>query len=276
MVVDARAELDAQTREQYSVSGYQERPAKRRRPGQGRPARLQALKNDSAKAIDKNGHSDDDDDEEDSLFGDMPTPTLQTMLLDSDDEDDDEIDFEDVTIQPPVTSLAAGSTASAKGLSSAGGLNLDLSAHLTNMAPPRADRRKAMSKEEKAQRVEVHKLHLLCLLAHVEIRNRWCNDAEVQKALRPLLPQKTVSALIPRASLNQFGSAESLKRGLQEAKELFKRKFVVTERGLRRALWAEDEEQLKNVSQDLIRRRLRAAPTNPLLVRNSRGHGVHA
>lgn len=252
MVVDARAELDAQTREQYSVSGYQERPAKRRRPGQGRPARLQALKNDSAKAIDKNGHSDDDD-EEDSLFGDMPTPTPQTMLLDS-DEDDDEIDFEDVTIQP-VTSLAAGSTASAKGLPSAGGLNLDLSAHLAAMAPPRADRRKAMSKEEKAQRVEVHKLHLLCLLAHVEIRNRWCNDAEVQKALRPLLPQKTVSALIPRASLNQFGSAESLKRGLQEAKELFKRKFVVTERGLRRALWAEDEEQLKNVSQDLICRR---------------------
>ncbi len=250
MVVDARAELDAKAREEYV--GYQERPAKRRRPGQGRKPQLSK---DSAKFSYKNGHSDND---EDSLFGDLPTPTLQTMLLDSEDEEDEEIDFEDVTIQPSVPSAAAPTAASAVP-SSTGGLNLDLSAHLANMTPRRPDRRKPMNKEEKDRRVEVHKLHVLCLLAHVEMRNRWCNDPQVQDALRSLLPEKTVSALIPRASLNQFGRAESLKRGLQEAKELFKRKFVITERGMRRALWAEDEEQLKNVSREISTPRHRSA-----------------
>ncbi|KAK3902278.1 hypothetical protein C8A05DRAFT_44265 [Staphylotrichum tortipilum] len=242
MLVNVRAELAAQERDQDT--GVQERPAKRRRPGQGRPTGVQLSKDSVATASDRFAHSDDDGDK-DSLFEDMPTPTLQTMLKDSGDEDDDGIDFEDVAIQPAASSVAT-STRAGEGPSSTGGLNLDLSAHLANMTPRRADRRKPMSKEEKARRVEVHKLHVLCLLAHVEIRNRWCNDLEVQDALRSFLPQKTVSALIPRVSLNQFGRAESLKRGLQEAKELFKRKFAITERGLRWALWAEDEEQLKN------------------------------
>ena len=40
---------------------------------------------------------------------------------------------------------------------------------------------------------------------------------------------------------------ESLKKGISEAKELFKTRYSITERGLKRALWAETEEQLKNV-----------------------------
>ncbi|KAK4126878.1 Rad4-domain-containing protein [Parathielavia appendiculata] len=168
----------------------------------------------------------------------IPTPTVQTVLRDSDDEEDDDI-FEDVAIEPAVPSAAiAGEGFKA--------LNLDLSAHMAAMGPRRADRRKALSNEERERRVEAHKVHLVCLLAHLELRNRWCNDPEVQETLRPLLPQKTVSALVPRASLNQFGRSESLKKGLQEAKELFKMAFSITERGLWRALWAGDEEQLKN------------------------------
>jgi xeroderma pigmentosum group C-complementing protein len=182
-------------------------------------------------------------DDEDVQFEDvvLPTPTVQTVVRDSDvEDDDDEIDFEDVTIEPAVSSAAVAGEGSES-------LNLDLSAHMAANGPRRADRRKAISREEKERRIEAHKVHLVCLLAHVEIRNRWCNDPEVQDALRPLLPQKTVSALIPRASLNQFGRSESLKKGLQEAKEVFRMAFSITERGLRRALWAEDEEQLKNV-----------------------------
>jgi xeroderma pigmentosum group C-complementing protein len=182
--------------------------------------------------------SDDDDVQFEDVT--IPKPTVQTMERDSDDEDDEDIDFEDVAIESVVPSGAGASEGSKP-------LNLDLSAHMASMAPRRADRRKAISKKERERRVEVHKIHLVCLLAHVELRNRWCNDPKVQDALRPLLPQKTVAALIPRASLNQFGRSESLRKGLQEARDLFKMKFTVTERGIRRALWAEDEEQLKNV-----------------------------
>ena len=230
MLVEARDDITAQD------TAVPERPAKRKRPGEGR--RAEAPKERPAKAI--SGVSDDDD--ADLQFEDvpLPKPTIQTIERDSDEDDeDDDIDFEEVPIQPTTSSPAAGAAS--------GGLNLDLSAHLAALAPRRPDRRKALSREEKDRRVEVHKAHLICLLAHVELRNRWCNDRAVQDALRPLLPQKTVAGLIPRASLNQFGRSESFKRGLQEARDLFKRKFTITERGLRRSLWAEDEEQLKNV-----------------------------
>ncbi len=230
MLVEARHEITAED------AAVPERPAKRKRPGEGR--RAEAPKENPSKTV--SGISDDDGDLQ---FEDVPVPkpTIQTIERDSDEDDeDDDIDFEEVPIQPTTSSSAAGGEASK-------GLHLDLSAHLAALAPRRPDRRKALSREEKDRRVEVHKAHIICLLAHVELRNRWCNDRAVQDALRPLLPQKTVAGLIPRASLNQFGRSESFKRGLQEARDLFKRKFTITERGLRRSLWAEDEEQLKNV-----------------------------
>ncbi|KAK4242813.1 hypothetical protein C8A03DRAFT_39971 [Achaetomium macrosporum] len=242
MLVEARSEFASRD------ATAAERPLKRKRPGEGRPARAEEPKKSVAKTrtpgnrrpgnILSHDASDDDNlDFEDVL---LPTPTVQTIVRESEDEDDDEeIDFEDVAIEPALPS-AAGTGEESKGL------NLDLSAHMAAMTPRRTDRRKAISREEKERRVEVHKIHLVCLLAHVELRNRWCNDPDVQDALRPLLPQKTVAALLPRASLNQFGRTESLRKGLQEAKDLFKLKFAITERGLRRALWAEDEEQLKN------------------------------
>ena len=244
MVVEARSELRAQD------SHVSERPLKRRRPGEGRPARTETPKDTAAKDISgESSKANTGDASDDNLrFEDvvLPTPTVQTMTRDSDDEDDDDIDFEDVAIEtnePPATVVGKKSQE----------LDLDLSAHMAALAPRRADRRKAISREEKERRTEIHKMHLLCLLAHVELRNRWCNDRGVQDALRPLLPEKTVSALIPRASLNQFGRSESLRKGLQEAKELFRRKFTITERGLRSALWAEDEQQLKDVCRCLGR-----------------------
>ena len=253
MLVEARDDMTAHD------TAVLERPAKRKRPGEGR--RAEAPKERPAKAV--SGVSDDD--------GDLPKPTVQTMERDSDDEDDedDDIDFEEVPIQPATSSPAAGGEAS-------GGLHLDLSAHMAALAPRRPDRRKALSREEKDRRVEVHKAHLVCLLAHVELRNRWCNDRAVQDALRPLLPQKTVAALIPRASLNQFGRSESLKRGLLEARDLFKLKFAITERGLRRSLWAEDEEQLRNVRSRHPWSRSSRAGLTPWTVSASRRHQVHA
>ncbi|KAH6842797.1 hypothetical protein B0I37DRAFT_330281 [Chaetomium sp. MPI-CAGE-AT-0009] len=236
MVTEARAEINAQD------SAIPERPLKRRRPGEGRPTRTETPKSKVAKDISSESSKANTGDASDDnlLFEDvvLPAPTVQTMTRDSDEEDDDDIDFEDVAIE-------AGSSLTAAGKGSRE-LNLDLSAHMAALAPRRSDRRKAISREEKERRVDIHKAHLVCLLAHVELRNRWCNDRGVQDALRPLIPQKTVSALIPRASLNQFGRSESLRKGVQEAKELFKVKFTITERGLRRALWAEDEEQLKD------------------------------
>ncbi|KAK3945638.1 Rad4-domain-containing protein, partial [Diplogelasinospora grovesii] len=105
------------------------------------------------------------------------------------------------------------------------------------------DRRKPATREEKDRRVLIHKMHLLCLLAHVELRNRWCNDPRVQETLGGMVTDKIQGLLNPRANLPQYSKSESLKRGLTEIGTLFRCKYLITERGLRRALWAEDPEE---------------------------------
>ncbi|KAL0469514.1 Rad4 domain-containing protein [Neurospora intermedia] len=222
-----------------------ERPLKRRRPGERQPPKVETKPVKSTvipESITTDHDDPEDDDDEELEFEDveLPPPTLQTITRDSDDEDDEELELEDIAFdsQGAFSSAVAGDVQ----------LDLNLSAQKAAMAPHRrvVERRKALSKSEKEQRREIHKIHLLCLLAHVERRNRWCNSPKVQEALRPLLTDKMRKSLIPRASLNQYGRTESLKAGLQETSTMFKTKFQITERGLRRALWVEDEEQLKN------------------------------
>ncbi|KAK4189366.1 hypothetical protein QBC35DRAFT_472754 [Podospora australis] len=238
-----------------SVDGP-ERPLKRKRPGQKviapteDDAPSKKPKSSSKTAIAKVVSNGVDEDGGDFRFEDVaiPAPTIQTMVRDTDDEedDDDELQFEDVEIDPGTPGSSKKSTVPiSSGYEPPKELTLHLSAHMS-AASPRKDRRKAIGREERERRVEIHKAHLLCLMAHVEQRNRWCNDPQVQNALSGLLSQKRKGFLLPRSSLNQFGQTESLKRGLQEAKEVFKSKFTITERGLRRALWVEDEEQLKD------------------------------
>ena len=41
-------------------------------------------------------------------------------------------------------------------------------------------RRKPVTGAEKKLRLVIHKIHLLCLLGHVQIRNLWCNDEQIQ------------------------------------------------------------------------------------------------
>ncbi|KAJ0110086.1 hypothetical protein J7T55_014889 [Diaporthe amygdali] len=235
-----------------------ERPLKKRRTGrqaaQGIPtSRAQETDRNVAVVSPKaregntliaNEHGDEDDDDEDIEFEDVdiPKPTIQTTYRESSDEEsEDDAQFEDVdfgavfanTEQPPEQQET---------------LELNLTAAREALTPSRrnADRRKPVSKEEKERRVEIHKAHILCLLAHVEKRNHWCNDRVVQENLRPLLTAKIVQWLNPEPHLTQFGQTESLKKGLQMIMEKFQQRFSITELGLRRALWAEDEKQLEN------------------------------
>jgi len=188
---------------------------------------------------------DDDDSDEDIEFEDvqLPAPVMQTTELDSEDSesDEDEALFEDVRLD-----LSALESPSEENKPK--DLELNLSAHQAARAPQKAaDRRKPINRAERERRVEVHKMHLLCLLAHVARRNHWCNDRRVQKSLRTLLTDKMIKYLNPSASLSQFGRTESLKNGLQQASSLFRAKFSITERGMKRALWAEAAEHLESV-----------------------------
>lgn len=188
---------------------------------------------------------DSDDDEEDAEFEDVaiPEPTVQTVELESDEEEDEDEDlnFEDVGLFIP---LPDGDSEQQEPKE----LELNLSAQKSAMTSKQGpDRRRPVTKEERERRIDIHKTHLICLMSHVAKRNHWCNDAEVQDSLRSRLTDKMVQYLTPGTNLSQFGRTESLKNGLKLVADMWKAQYEITERGMRRSLWAEEVEQLDSV-----------------------------
>ncbi|KAI9650842.1 hypothetical protein NHQ30_000877 [Ciborinia camelliae] len=228
-----------------------ERPLKKRRVST-RGAAVAASGAGPSKTSVAESHDEDEDGEEDVEFediimvskdfddersdGDTNTPK-QTAYRDSDEESsesdpDVEIDWENINFNTNDDEPSG-----------------DLELTLTRPSPQRqatTPRRKAITKADKALRLEIHKLHLLCLLSYVDRRNKWCNDSVVQDSLRPLLNNKMLTFLKPREDLSQFGQADSLKRGLEMVAVMWRTKFQITKRGMRRALWADDEDDIKN------------------------------
>ncbi|KAI3335619.1 hypothetical protein F4824DRAFT_464227 [Ustulina deusta] len=243
---DMLAEADVR-----STSIVEERPMKRKRPGQRRDQVAQNSKCSPEKPgrenpVDIEEPKDEDESADDLEFEDvaLPAATIQTVYRDSDEEEEEEEEeedvFEDVDFSAHASVLGA--------VQNTQDLELDLSARTKSVHTKTIDRRKPINKAEKDRRINIHKTHLLCLLAHVAQRNRWCNDSQVQDSLRPLLTQKMVTQLNPADHLTQFGRANSLKEGLNLVNTMFKTKYRIAERGMRRALWAETEEHLQNFS----------------------------
>ncbi|RKF66864.1 DNA repair protein rhp41 [Golovinomyces cichoracearum] len=128
----------------------------------------------------------------------------------------------------------------------AGGLELTLTKYLASQEKSVAPRRKVITKEDRILRVAIHKIHILCLLSYLDRRNDWSNDTDVQASLKHLLTSNLLKLLKPRSDLPRFSRSESFKKGLHEISILWKTQFSITERGMRRALWAENEEFLKD------------------------------
>ncbi|KAI1078068.1 Rad4-domain-containing protein [Whalleya microplaca] len=228
--------------EVQSITNSPERPLKKRRPGQRNEPRLQGANVPEVASKSEEAGMGADEDEEDMQFEDvaLPTATIQTIYRDSDEEEDeDDVTFEDVDFSFPPPNLDTSEDAPKD-------LELDLSARSTVQSRKAMEKRKPISRAEKDRRIEIHKTHLLCLLAHVALRNRWCNDTAVQDSLRRLLTKKMITYLNPSTQLTQFGQSQSLKDGLQQVGHMFKLKFQITERGSRRALWAENGDHLQN------------------------------
>ncbi|CAK7262609.1 hypothetical protein SEPCBS119000_000046 [Sporothrix epigloea] len=245
--------------------GYRDNVASRATPLQ--PAETAARVN-----ADGEEEDEDEEDEEDIEFEDIviPEPVVQTRELGSEDDDDkdgdedddqDDVDkdgrqytFEDMGDSSTPTKSSGGPPNAIT--EESGTLELNLTEHESKLTTPsrgrrganlaRAKSKKPISRAEREHRVEIHKMHLLCLMAHAAQRNRWCNSPKVHAALRPLLTDKTLAYLNPGGHLSQFGQSQSLKTGLQQVATLFKTRYQVTQRGLRRALWAESPEQLKD------------------------------
>ncbi|KAG9246636.1 hypothetical protein BJ878DRAFT_455843 [Calycina marina] len=239
-----------------------DRPLKRRkisrRTGNEQPSSVTDPK--SAPVITNQEFNDDEDHEfEDVLIGkplyasddEGPRKELQTACRDTDDETEDgaydvDLDAIDFDIAPSDSEHETPSRSN-------GTLELNFSRHRSKSPDPSsavkrcpANRRKTLSKEERELRLQVHKMHVLCLMAYAERRNEFCNDYAVQKLLRPLITNKIMAYLRPDEALDDFGRANALKRGLEELGTLWSKRFTVVETGMRRALWAGKEGDVGN------------------------------
>ncbi|PQE30468.1 hypothetical protein CJF32_00010257 [Rutstroemia sp. NJR-2017a WRK4] len=232
-----------------SQSEIPERPLKKRKVGPRGIAAPRAGPSTSSPKQPSVTESHNPDEDEDVEFEDVFAPQVlddeelddeelgrpqQTAYRDSDEETaESDIDWENINFDN-------------KDDEPSGDLELNLTASSVPQTRPTAPRRKAITQADKILRLEIHKLHILCLLSHVDRRNEWCNDSTVHDMLKPLLTKKMLSFLRPRQDMSQFSQTDAFKRGLDLAAVMWRTQFEVTRRGMRRALWADDEEHIKN------------------------------
>lgn len=99
------------------------------------------------------------------------------VAYDSAASDDSDMEWEEVDIEQPSVNISE-SPAQAK----EGNESLQITLDRRGAATPKSvvPRRKTITAAERKFRLDVHKVHLLCLLSHVQMRNLWCNDDDVQ------------------------------------------------------------------------------------------------
>jgi xeroderma pigmentosum group C-complementing protein len=117
-----------------------------------------------------------------------------------------------------------------------------------DLVTKRRVRRRAITLVDKKKRLDIHKMHVLCLLYHVHRRNAWCNDLRVQSALRKLVPPKTLLNLVPNPDLTQYSASKRFVDGMNELKVLWSKRFKLTAQGMYKPKWAEADADVQPFS----------------------------
>lgn len=155
-------ELLAEEESRNAQSTEIDRPVKRRKVGE-RSATSVGAGTEHQESHDSDGNKAD-------------SRQLQTAYdYDASSDDESDIEWEDIDLQqhPPNSTHTPVSKEDEESLQITFG-------PVAKEAKKVVPRHKPLSKAEKKMRLDIHKVHLLCLLRHVELRNRWCNDSELQ------------------------------------------------------------------------------------------------
>lgn len=175
-----------------------------------------------------------DETAQNSQFPEPEQKQEQTIYEDSaGTSDESDVDFEDVDLVKdevfPDTAVSADVKQD---------LSITLEPQKQTPSKTRAQNRLPSSRVEKQKRINVHKVHLQCLLAHVYIRNTWCNDSAIQKSLKPLLNKRIVAQLKKPASAAQSERSRAFTDGLKQAGDAFRPAFKINTRGMSRSDWS--------------------------------------
>ncbi|KAL4745181.1 hypothetical protein BDW72DRAFT_198896 [Aspergillus terricola var. indicus] len=226
-------EMLAEAEAQEISQPENERPAKRFKPA---GYRARAARTAQAQVVQQDTHSIDDEEN----AGKLP----QTVYNSPSESDESDMEWEEVDIQQPIISGPTSSVTDDAPLQ----ITLGQEHHRKR----RVIRRKPVTAAEKKLRLDVHKTHLLCLMCHVQRRNLWCNDEEVQGSLRKILSKHIRSQLNPPEEKPQHTRSAMFLDGLNQAGDIFFRRFKITKPGLRRAHWANDPDSLKRRTEAII------------------------
>ncbi|KAK6536628.1 hypothetical protein TWF281_000855 [Arthrobotrys megalospora] len=160
------------------------------------------------------------------------TPAQESESEDDDDDDDDDDEFgDDDDIEWETVDLSTLKDKPNPTLKNDEPLILTLSS--SKPSKPTSTGRKGPTPAERKIRLEVHKLHLLCLVSHLHLRSTFCNDTKAQTSLLPILEKRIIAEL----NDNSFQQTKVFKQGLSNAAAAFKRRYKITKPGARKALW---------------------------------------
>ena len=171
---------------------------------------------------------------------------VRQTIIDSDESDDSDMEWEDALADGDDTDDPDEGVEAAPQI---GDISITMGVKKTeDTGTRRKVRRRAITSVEKKRRVDIHKMHILCLLYHVHRRNAWCNDRTVQSTLRKIVPSKTLSNLVPNPDLSQYSASKHFIDGMNELKVLWSKRFRITAQGMYKPRWAEAEAVIRPFS----------------------------
>jgi xeroderma pigmentosum group C-complementing protein len=109
-------------------------------------------------------------------------------------------------------------------------------------------RRRAITSVDKKRRLDIHKMHILCLLYHVHRRNAWCNDRRVHAIMRNIPSPRLLSNLVPNPEYSQYHASQRFTDGMNGLKLMWSKRFSVTAQGMYRPRWAEADADVRPYS----------------------------
>lgn len=219
--------------------------------GSERPRKRRRVRNPGASDAGKSRTTNDntsvaDRDEDEPVFEDVLSGhTPQVAYRDSDeDSEDGDHEWEELAFEK--TNNGDEDDDESQG-------NLDITLNDVSVPQqPTITRRRTITKADRSLRLEIHKMHILCLMSAIFRRNQWCNDETIQSILLPMVDKKILANLRPPPGLSQFRQTDLLKAGLSALIPIWNARYSVIARGMRKAFWVEDEQSLSSVCHNPI------------------------
>ncbi|KTW27549.1 uncharacterized protein T551_03048 [Pneumocystis jirovecii RU7] len=102
-------------------------------------------------------------------------------------------------------------------------------------------KRHGITKNDRKLRLEIHKLHLLCLISHSSLRNSFCRDKRIHVRLKSILPNEIQQLFNPDKRISQYRKSKMFMSALKATVSIWKRKFKKNKYGMSKPFWTNSQ-----------------------------------